>query len=184
MLHHLVGCPCKNHLASLNPGSRPHIHNKVRLSYGFPVVFDDDNAVACIAQTKKNMEQVAVVAGMEPDAGFVENVENSRKRRPDLVRQADALNFTAGQSACGAVEGEVGQPQFLHVLEPTQYFPHGAFGDLLLSRSKIQAGEPVVNVGNAQACCFVDAESAEAVGSGQFIEPGSKASGACFDVLV
>ena len=44
---------------------------------GFFVVFDHEEGVALGLQSAKDIEQALVVAGMEPDGGFIEHVEHA-----------------------------------------------------------------------------------------------------------
>ena len=54
-------------------------------------------------------EQPIVVARMQADARFIENVEHADQAAADLAGQADALRFAAGERRGGAVEREVMQ---------------------------------------------------------------------------
>jgi hypothetical protein len=64
---------------------------------GVFVVFDDDERVAVIAQLDEGFEKGDIVARVEADGGFVEDVEDAAQVRPELGSEADALGFAAGK---------------------------------------------------------------------------------------
>ena len=53
------------------------------------------------------MDESDVVALMEPNAGFVQNVENVDKLRTDLRSEAYALAFSSGECGTATVEAKV-----------------------------------------------------------------------------
>src|SRR5262249_17506644 len=55
-------------------------------------------------------EEPIVVARMEADARFVEDVENADETRADLAGETDALGLAAGESRGGAIEREIVEP--------------------------------------------------------------------------
>ena len=62
---------------------------------GILVMFDDDDRVAEIAQPLQRDEQAVVVALVQADRGFVEDVEDAGKAAADLAGEADSLGFAA-----------------------------------------------------------------------------------------
>ena len=70
-------------------------------------MFDDDQRVAQIAQAFERLEQACVVALVQADGGFVEDVEYAHQGRADLRGQTDALRFAAGERAGAARKGQV-----------------------------------------------------------------------------
>jgi len=58
---------------------------------GFLVVLDHQHGVAQVAQALEGVEQAAVVALMQADRRFVENVEHPDQGGANLGGQADAL---------------------------------------------------------------------------------------------
>jgi len=77
------------------------------------VVLDDDQRIADVAQRLQRRQQPVVVALMQPDRRFVEDVENADQRRADLRRQADALRLATRQRRRRARQLRLAQPDVL-----------------------------------------------------------------------
>ena len=89
--------------------ARAEVHDEIGAADGVFIVLDDEDGVAEIAQMLERAEQARIVAGMQTDGWFVENVENAAKARADLRGEADALRFAAGKSGGGAVQAEIAE---------------------------------------------------------------------------
>src|SRR5579883_3488857 len=74
---------------------------------GFGVVLHDEHGVAHIAQVGEGFEQAAVIARVQADRGFIQDVEHAAQLGADLRGQADALRFAAGKGGGRAVEAQV-----------------------------------------------------------------------------
>jgi hypothetical protein len=70
-------------------------------------VLDHDHRVAEVAQVLEGAEQAVVVALVQADGRFVEDVHHAHQAGADLAGQADALGLAAGQGVGAAVEGQV-----------------------------------------------------------------------------
>ena len=101
------GVPCGDHLAAVLAGARPHVDDVVGRAHGLLVVLDDDHRVAEVAQAQQRVDEAAVVALVQADAGLVEDVEHADERRADLRGEADALRLAAGERGRGALQREV-----------------------------------------------------------------------------
>jgi hypothetical protein len=71
------------------------------------VVLDHDHGVAEVAQALQRAEQALVVALVQADRGFVEDVHHADQAGADLAGQADALRLAAGERVGAAVERQV-----------------------------------------------------------------------------
>jgi len=85
---------------------RTEIDEIVGGANGVLVVLDHDHGIAEIAQLTQRFKEPFVVALMEADARFVEDVEDAGELRADLRCQADALRLAAGKRAAFAIEPE------------------------------------------------------------------------------
>ena len=59
--------------------ARTHIEHMIRSQNGFFVVFDHQHRVSEITQVLQGLQQLFVVALVQPDAGLVEHVEHSHQ---------------------------------------------------------------------------------------------------------
>ena len=57
-------------------------------------MLDDEQGVAALAEGFEGVEEFDVVARMESDGGFVQNVENATEIGAELCGEADALGLT------------------------------------------------------------------------------------------
>ena len=73
-------------------------------------MLDDEHRVADVAEPLERVDQLAVVALVEPDRRLVEDVEDADELRADLRRQPQPLRLAAGQRLRGPVELEVPAP--------------------------------------------------------------------------
>ena len=96
-----------DHLAAVLAGPGTHVDDVVGRAHRLFVVLDDDHGVAEVAQAQQGVDEAAVVALVQADAGLVEDVEHADEGRADLRRQADALRLAAGERRRGALQRQV-----------------------------------------------------------------------------
>ena len=82
-------------MAAFGARAGADVDHDVGLAHRVLVVLDHDQRVAEIAQRLERGQQPVVVALVEPDRRFVENVEHADQRAADLRRQANALRLAA-----------------------------------------------------------------------------------------
>ena len=102
-------------------------------------MLDDEHGVAEIAQAAQRREQHVVVALVQADAGFVEDVEHARQAAADLAGEADALALAARQRAAGAVEVEIVEADIVEEAEPLDDLLQDALGDRVLLVAEVAA---------------------------------------------
>ena len=76
-------------------GTRTDVDEVVGCNHHITVVFNDDDAVAEVAQLLQTFDKALVVALVKPDRGFVEDIEYVDQLRTNLCCQADTLRFAA-----------------------------------------------------------------------------------------
>ena len=74
--------------------------------------------VAEIAQALQRREQPIVVALMQADRRFVQNIENAGEAGADLRSEADSLALATGEGRRGAREGEIFEADGIQEAEP------------------------------------------------------------------
>ena len=138
-------------------------------------VKDGDLPVDQVAQVAQGLQEAVVVALMEADAGFIEDIEHADETGADLGGEADALGLAAGEGGAGAVEGEVGQADGLEKAEPgTDLLDQVAPDPGLFRRERqaVQEGEGLVD---GQGAEVVDGQVREGHGQGLGFEAGAVA---------
>ncbi len=111
-------------------------------------MFDDDQRVAEVAQTEQRLQQPGVVARVQADRGFVENVQHAGQPATDLRRQADTLRFAARKRVGAAVQRQVVQPNVLQKAEPRPDLAHNGRGDGTARFGEVQLGKKAAGVQN------------------------------------
>jgi hypothetical protein len=86
---------------------RAHVDNIIGRQDHVLIVLYHDNRISQITQLLEGINQLEVVAVMQTDAGFVENIQDIDQLRPDLRGQPDPLSFTPRQTAGGTVKRQV-----------------------------------------------------------------------------
>ena len=119
----VVERPGGHDVAALAPGAGSHVDDEVGGAHHVLVVLDDDHRVARVAQLFEAADQPLVIALVQADRRFVEDIEHVDEFRADLRGEADALALAARQRTRRTRQREVAQP---HVHQEPQ-----AFADLL-----------------------------------------------------
>jgi len=112
--------------------ARPHVDDIVGVADRILVMLDDDHAVAQVAQALQGHEQTVIVALVQADRGFIEDVEDAGQPATDLGRQANALGFATGQRAAGAIEVEIIETDIVEEAQALDDFLENGLGDLVL----------------------------------------------------
>ena len=107
---HFFGRTLKYNFSAQASCSRPHVDNVIRRAHHIFIVFYNYHRVARVAQTFQRVNQAHVVALMQSDGGFVQNVEHVDELRPNLSGETDTLTLAARQGHGGARQGKVVQP--------------------------------------------------------------------------
>src|SRR5258707_215958 len=89
-------------------------------------------------------EQAVVVALVQPDARFIENVENADETRADLGRKANTLGFAAAERAAFPVQCEIAEAYVAQKAKPRPNLLYDFTTNLLLKFGKLQLGEELV----------------------------------------
>ena len=90
----LYGARC-DHLATVHAGSRADINNVVRVPDGVLVVFDHEHGITEISQVNQCPEQPLVVALMQANGGFIEDIHNANQASTDLTGESNTLCLTS-----------------------------------------------------------------------------------------
>ena len=90
------------------PGT--HVDDIVGTADGLLVMFHDEHRVAKVPQVFKRSNQTLVIALMQADGRFIENIEHAHEASTDLRCKADALRLATGKRGGCAFEREVVEP--------------------------------------------------------------------------
>ena len=133
-----------DHAAAVDAGAGPHVDDVIGGADRVLVMLDDEHGVAEVAQALEGDQQPVVVALVEADRRFVEDVEDAGQAGADLGGEADALALAARQGAGFAVEGQVFQPDVVEEAEALDDLLQDALADLaFLGRQLVgEAGGP------------------------------------------
>src|SRR6266550_7839356 len=121
MTQHLLERTRRYDLAAVTAGARAQIHDIVRSADRFLIVLHDQYRVAEVAQLLEGREQACIVALMQTDRRFVEDVQDADEAASDLCRKADPLRLAARESHGGAFEGEIVEADVDEEAQPVRH---------------------------------------------------------------
>ena len=104
----------------------------------FLIVFDHNDGIPEIAQPSQRCQQPRVIALMQADARFVQNIENAGQTGADLRGEPNALRFAAGKRAAFAIEREIIESDFEQKLQARINFAHDIGDDVRCCSVKLQ----------------------------------------------
>ena len=132
-----------NDLSAKTPGGGTEVEQFVGPFHHLAVVLDDKEGIAQVAEAFQGGQQAFVVSGVQPDGGFVKDVENTAQAAAHLGRQTDSLHFAARQGRSGPAQREVVEPHVDEESNAVLDFPNQFAGHLLLGR----VGGPLLDPG-------------------------------------
>jgi len=121
----------RHDFAAVRAGARPEVYDLIGAPDGGLVMLDNDHGISDVAQAAERFEQPPVVALMQADGWFVENVADPDQPASHLRGQADALRLAAGQRSAGTVERQVADAYVHHELQPLVDFLQHRLADAL-----------------------------------------------------
>ena len=75
--------------------ARAYVDDQIGGQHRVGVMFDDQNGISHLFQSKQRPDQFVVVDGMEADRRFVHDINRPDKPRADLRGEPDPLRFSA-----------------------------------------------------------------------------------------
>ena len=105
--HHLIHGAEGDDFPSVASCLGAEIDDPIGPAHRFLIVFDDDQRIALCGEFPERVQESLVIAGVQSDRGFVEDIEDAAQIRTKLGRETDALRFSAAEGLGGAVELQV-----------------------------------------------------------------------------
>ncbi len=93
--HQLLDVALRNHFAAEPPRTRTEIDDMVRAPDGVFIMLHDQQGVAFFLQLLQGVQENLVVARMQADGGFVQDVANPAQVGAKLRSQPDALRLAS-----------------------------------------------------------------------------------------
>ena len=122
----------RNDGPAMTSGAGADVNHVIRCTNRVLIMFNDKDGVANVGEVSERIDQSIIVALMQTDGGFVEDVTASNETRSDLRCQTNALTFTAGERSGRAIEVEVTQPDGHHEPESCLNFLEDRSSNLFL----------------------------------------------------
>ena len=143
-------------LAAVFTGTGADVDDMVGDGDGVLVVFDDHHRVADVAEVLQRLDELVVVALVQPDRRLVQDVEHSDEPGADLAGEPDPLGLAARQRGGAAVQVEIVQPDVGEELEPGIDLLEHPFGDLHLAGVEVEGADHVGRFADRQAAQLED----------------------------
>src|SRR5207248_8650807 len=103
------------------------IDDLVRGTHDLWIMLHHQYGIPHRAQTFENLDKAPAISGMQPDAGFVEQVSRSYQGGSQRRGKLDPLGFSHGQRRREAVQSQITETHASQKIEPVPDF----FEDLL-----------------------------------------------------
>ena len=113
-------------------GAGAHVDQVIAGAHQRFVVLDDDDGVALLLQIAERGDQSVVVAWVQADRRFIEQVEHAHKPGADSGRQPHTLPFAAAERVGRPVECEILGADAVEEREPPHDLGHDRFGNRAL----------------------------------------------------
>jgi nucleotide-binding universal stress UspA family protein len=150
-----AGVSLGDDVAAMDASTGADVDDVVGAADRFLVVLDDDHRVADVAQLLQRLQQALVVALVQTDRRFVEDIEHAGQPRTDLRGQANALRLAAGERFRRTVERQIVEADVDQELQAADDFLEHFLGDLGLVPRQLQRDEVVARFGQRQAAELV-----------------------------
>ena len=149
-LEHLRRRALEHHFPTLSSGAGTDVHHIIGGHHHVFVVLHHNHRVAGVAELFERANQSHIVALMETNRGFVENIEHIDQLRTDLRSESDALALAARKGHRRAVEREVVKSHIEEERKARANFFQDLGGDRLLLPTEIFADsiEPFFQFGH------------------------------------
>ncbi len=131
--------------------------------------------VAQVAQAQQRVDEAAVVALVQADAGLVENVEHADERASDLRREPNALRLAARKRRCRTRERKIAETDAREKSQARANLLDDLMRDLLLALGERKRCEERLGLLDRAARQRVDVRAADRHGEGFWLEPGALA---------
>ena len=142
-------------------GAGAEVHHVVGGADRALVVLDHDHGVAEVPQPSERVDQLLVVALVEPDRGLVEDVKDAHERRADLGGEPDPLRLTAGERVGRPLERQVADPDAVEEPQPLRDLAHDEPRDGALRVRQLQVLDPLEGRARRQLRVLIDVEPAD-----------------------
>ena len=123
---------------------RSDVDDEVRRPHGFFVMLDHDHRVADVAQRQQRVDQLPIVALMEPDRGLIKDVQDAHEFRSDLRGEPDSLCLAARQRVGRASQAQVIETDVHQELEPLADLFQDGTRDQRFTFAQLRLRKPVL----------------------------------------
>ena len=107
----------REQFSAVDARARSEINDLIGLLHQLVIVFHDKESVSFCAEGLQGGDEAVVVAGVQPDARFIEDVKHAGEIRTQLGREPNALGFSARERFGRSAHGEITQAHLIEELE-------------------------------------------------------------------
>ncbi len=124
----ILDAPLGHNATPEPPAARTQVYDVFRTPNGRLVMFHDNHRVALLLQPDERIEQHKVIARVQPDRGFIQDVAHAAQVRSELRRQPDALGLAAAEGRRRTPQRQVRQPDLDQEPQPRPQFAKNIAG--------------------------------------------------------
>src|SRR6185437_8531341 len=180
IVRHLLHGPLGNNESAVLPRAWPKIDQMIRRAHRLLVMLHDDDGVAEVPQLSQRRKQPRIVALMQTDRRFIQDVQHTDQPRSDLRRQPNALCLAPGQRLGRAAQCQIVQTDVDEKAQSLAHFLEDRSRDIsvearLRSRSNLDFVEEVNGFANRQLDNVTDVDTRDGYRERLRLEPSSAA---------
>ena len=126
---------------AVDAGTGTDVDDMIGGANGVFIVLDHDHGIADVAQASQGTEQALVVALVQADGGFIQNVHDADQSGADLRSKPDALGLAPRKGIGFALQTQVIQADVHQEAQAFEDLLHDFLGDFATPSSHFQIGE-------------------------------------------
>src|SRR5262249_32823408 len=141
---HVGQRPSGHDFAATYTSARAEVEDIISMPDRVGIMLNYEDGVSQVAQALERPQQSVVVALVQADARFVEDVEHTDQAGTDLGGQSDALRFAAAQRAALAVQRQIPKAHVFQETEPGADLFDDIVGNFFLERRELKSRKKLV----------------------------------------
>ena len=102
--HQFLRCALGNDLTAEYSCCRPHVDDIVRIEDHIFIMLHHQNGISDIAEVFQGIDQTLIVALMQSNARFIQDVQYIHQLGSNLGSQTDSLGFSSGKGLGAPIE--------------------------------------------------------------------------------
>ena len=141
--------------------SRPHIDEEIARQHHSLIVFHYQNRISLLLQFAQRINETLIVARMETNGGFIQNVANANESRTNTRGESYPLQFTPTERIRRTIKCQIGNAYFFQKTQTTFNRPQDWLSDRFVLRINVNGFQKLNRFAYRQCTNFMNCFSTE-----------------------